>query len=93
MVAVQVAPIAIAIEADQSCFQFYHTGVLDDSSCGTNLDHGVLLVGYDTDSKSGKDYWLVKNSWGTSWGDAGYIKFVRGKNQCGLTLAPSYPTA
>jgi cathepsin L len=93
MVAVQTAPIAIAIEADQSCFQFYHTGVLDDSSCGTNLDHGVLLVGYDTDAKSGKDYWLVKNSWGTSWGDAGYIKFVRGKNQCGLTLAPSFPSA
>jgi len=86
-------PVAIAIEADQACFQFYHRGVLDDASCGTNLDHGVLLVGFDTDSASSKDYWLVKNSWGKSWGDNGYIKFVRGKNQCGLTLAASYPIA
>jgi len=93
LTAVNSQPIAIAIEADQSCFQFYHSGVLDDKSCGTNLDHGVLLAGYDTDAASGKDYWLVKNSWGASWGDKGYIKFVRGKNQCGLTLAASYPIA
>jgi cathepsin L len=92
MTALNLQPVAIAIEADQACFQFYHSGVLDDKSCGTNLDHGVLLVGYDTDAASGKDYWLVKNSWGTSWADKGYIKFVRGKNQCGLTLAASYPT-
>jgi len=91
--AVNSQPIAIAIEADQACFQFYSSGVLDDRSCGTNLDHGVLLAGYDTDAASGKDYWLVKNSWGLSWGDKGYIKFVRGKNQCGLTLAASYPIA
>jgi len=93
LIAVNKQPISIAIEADQACFQFYHSGVLDDASCGTNLDHGVLLAGYDTDAGTGKDYWLVKNSWGASWGDKGYIKFVRGKNQCGLTLAASYPTA
>jgi C1A family cysteine protease len=93
LVAVNKQPISIAIEADQACFQFYSSGVLDDASCGTNLDHGVLLAGYATDSASGKDYWLVKNSWGASWGDKGYIKFVRGKNQCGLTLAASYPVA
>jgi cathepsin L len=91
MEAVKMQPVAIAIEADQACFQFYHSGVLDDASCGTNLDHGVLLVGFDTNS-AGKDYWIVKNSWGTSWGAQGYILFVRGKNQCGLTLAASYPT-
>jgi len=91
MEALKQQPVAIAIEADQACFQFYHKGVLDDASCGTNLDHGVLLAGFDTDAASGKDYWLVKNSWGRSWGDQGYIKFVRGKNQCGLTLAASYP--
>jgi len=93
LVAATQQPIAIAIEADQACFQFYHSGVLDDASCGTNLDHGVLLAGYDTDAATGKDYWLVKNSWGASWGDKGYIKFVRGKNQCGITLAASYPVA
>jgi cathepsin L len=93
MTALLMQPVSIAIEADQACFQFYHKGVLDDASCGTNLDHGVLLVGFDTDATSSKDYWLVKNSWGKSWGDNGYIKFVRGKNQCGLTLAASYPVA
>jgi len=93
MTALLKQPISIAIEADRACFQFYSSGVLDDASCGTNLDHGVLLAGFDTDAASGKDYWLVKNSWGLSWGDKGYIKFVRGKNQCGLTLAASYPQA
>jgi len=91
--AVKKQPIAIAIEADQSCFQFYHKGILDDASCGTNLDHGVLLAGFDTEKESGKDYWVVKNSWGASWGFNGYIWFIRGKNQCGLTLAASYPIA
>jgi len=93
LAAVEKAPIPVAIEADQSCFQFYHSGVLDDASCGTNLDHGVLAVGYATDAATGKDYWRVKNSWGASWGDKGYIKFVRGKNQCGIALMASYPTA
>jgi cathepsin L len=89
--ALQKQPISIAIEADQSCFQFYHGGVLDDASCGTNLDHGVLAVGLGTDSTSGKDYWRVKNSWGASWGDKGYISLVYGKNQCGLNQINSYP--
>jgi len=87
--AVAQQPVSIAIEADQDVFQFYSSGVLDDSSCGTNLDHGVLLVGYGTDA--GKDYWIVKNSWGATWGESGYIRFIRNKNQCGLTLSASYP--
>jgi len=91
--AVTQQPTPVAIEADQACFQFYHSGVLDDPSCGTNLDHGVLAVGYDTDGASGKEYWRIKNSWGTSWGDKGYIKFVRGKNQCGVAAMASYPVA
>jgi len=63
--------------------------------CGTNLDHGVLVTGYGTDSTSGKDFWRVKNSWGTSWGEAGYLNIVRGTSssasQCGITEQPSYP--
>jgi len=53
----------------------------------------VLAVGYGTDPASGLAYWKVKNSWGTSWGEAGYILMVRGKDECGIANEPSYPTA
>mmetsp|Transcript_35483 Transcript_35483/g.43836 ORF Transcript_35483/g.43836 Transcript_35483/m.43836 type:complete len:479 (+) Transcript_35483:276-1712(+) len=90
--AVAKQPVAIAIEADQTSFQFYSTGVLT-QNCGTKLDHGVLLVGYG--SENGQDYWLVKNSWGPNWGDHGYIKLARGLSQqggeCGILLSPSFP--
>jgi len=96
MSALAKQPVAIAIEADQSAFQLYKSGVFT-GTCGANLDHGVLAVGYGTDSKDG-DYYLVKNSWGTTWGDKGYIKLGRGasynggKGQCGmLSGPPSYP--
>jgi cathepsin L len=86
--AVDITPVSIAIEADQSGFQLYKSGVFC-GVCGQNLDHGVLLVGYGTDS--GSDYWKVKNSWGTSWGEQGYIRMCRNKNECGLSDEPSYP--
>jgi len=84
-------PVSVAIEADQSCFQFYSGGVLNNPACGTNLDHGVLLVGYGHDEHTALNYWKIKNSWGTSWGEAGYIRFNRGVNQCGIDIAASYP--
>jgi len=89
--AVAQQPVSVAIEADKSAFQLYKSGVLDSSSCGTKLDHGVLVVGYGTDSSVSKDYWKVKNSWGASWGEDGYIRMVRGKNMCGLANQASYP--
>jgi len=88
MSAIATGPISIAIEADQSSFQFYSGGVIT-KGCGKNLDHGVLLVGYGT---STDDYWLVKNSWGASWGADGYVMIKRGSNLCGLASEPSYPT-
>ena len=67
--ALQQQPLAVAIEADKFVFQLHKSGVLDSAKCGTKLDHAVLAVGYGTDEESGLDYWLVKNSWGTTWGD------------------------
>ena len=92
MSALDQQPVSIAIEADQTSFQYYSSGVLTDE-CGTNLDHGVLAVGYGT--MDGTDYYRVKNSWGTSWGDEGYIYLERGGSQtggqCGMLMAASYP--
>jgi len=91
MDAVAQQPVSIAIEADQQAFQFYSGGVLS-GDCGTNLDHGVLIVGYG--SESGQDYWLVKNSWGASWGEKGFVKILKGKagaGECGIKADPSYP--
>jgi len=93
MQAVAQQPVSVAIEADRSVFQFYTGGVMDSSACGTNLDHGVLVVGYGEDN--GSKYWKVKNSWGATWGMNGYILLGRGngsKGTCGILMQPSYPT-
>jgi KDEL-tailed cysteine endopeptidase len=93
LTAIAQQPVSVAVEADQSVFQFYSGGVMD-SACGTALDHGVLAVGYGTDG--GKDYYKVKNSWGADWGMKGYILLGRGakfnpNGQCGIQMAASYP--
>jgi hypothetical protein len=85
--ALQQQPISIAVDA-QSGWQTYSSGVM--KFCfGKQLDHGVLLVGAGTDGST--DYWKVKNSWGKSWGEEGYIRLKRGMNACGLAEAASYP--
>mmetsp|Transcript_62023 Transcript_62023/g.192538 ORF Transcript_62023/g.192538 Transcript_62023/m.192538 type:complete len:383 (-) Transcript_62023:575-1723(-) len=92
MEAVAKQPVAVAIEADQMAFQLYSGGVLT-KECGAKLDHGVLLVGYGTDA-NGIDYWRVKNSWGSSWGEEGYIRLKRGvpkDGECGIKDGPTYP--
>lgn len=93
--AVAQQPVSIAIEADTRYFQSYSSGVLTSSSCGTNLDHGVTLIGYGTEN--GIDYWIVKNSWGTSWGDNGYVKIARSDSTndpgiCGIAMSASFPS-
>jgi cathepsin L len=93
--AVSQHPVSVAIEADSFSFQFYSGGVLS-SDCGAELDHGVLVVGYGEDN--GKKFWKVKNSWGESWGESGYLRIERGSGandgagMCGILSVPSYPT-
>jgi len=90
---VNVGPIAVCIDATDN-FQLYSEGVFNDNTCKNKYDllnHCVLAAGYGVDD--GSDYWLVKNSWGTSWGEEGYIRMARNKdNQCGIATDSWYPT-
>lgn len=93
--AVAMKPVSVAIEADTRYFQSYSSGVLTSSSCGTNLDHGVLVVGYGEEND--QKFWLVKNSWSTTWGDKGYVKIARSDSTndpgiCGIAMQPSFPS-
>ena len=94
--AVAHQPVAVAIEADRAAFQLYAGGIITSPSCGTQLDHGVLVVGYGTED--GQKYWIVKNSWGPDWGENGYVRIARSNATdspgiCGIAMQPSFPIA
>ncbi|XP_053133171.1 cathepsin S-like [Hemicordylus capensis] len=85
-----VGPVAVAIDASQPTFFLFKQGVYDDPKCSQQINHAVLAVGYGT--MGGQDYWLLKNSWGVSFGDEGYIRLARNHgNRCGIANMCSYP--
>ena len=90
MTALQKRPLAVAVQADKIAFQNYKSGVVS-SGCGTNVNHAVVIVGYGTDTTLNQNYFLVRNSWGPRWGDAGHIKiaFATARNlagSCGINM-------
>lgn len=95
--AVAHQPVSVAIEADARSFQLYGGGVFDDVACGTELNHGVLVVGYGQSEVNGTEmpYWKIKNSWGPLWGDGGFIRILRNaensEGECGIAMMASYP--
>ncbi|KAK8913935.1 Oryzain alpha chain [Platanthera zijinensis] len=90
--AVANQPVSVAIEGSGRAFQLYSSGIFSEK-CGVNLDHGVTAVGYGVEN--GKEYWIVKNSWGTDWGEDGYIRLARNvglsSGKCGIAMQASYP--
>ena len=87
-------PISIAIDASHRSLQLYTHGIYSEPKCGNTtatLDHAVLVVGYGTDEITGMDYWIIKNSWSATWGEAGYFRMARNKGMCGVALMASYP--
>jgi xylem cysteine proteinase len=93
--AVAKQPVSVGLEASSMTVQLFKGGVIT-SGCSTNLDHGVLIVGYDT-APNGQEYWIVKNSWGAKWGLGGYMHIAMGSQNkgagvCGINMMASYPT-
>lgn len=91
--ALTIGPVSIGVDASGLAFKFYKSGIIK-KFCGTAIDHAVLLVGYGTEK--GTDYWLVKNSWTSDWGENGYFRILRDMSKkdegvCGELQTPSYP--
>ena len=89
--ALSLKPLAVSIQADQPTFQSYKSGIFNSGDCGSSLNHATNVVGWG--SEDGVDYWVMRNSWGKSWGESGYmrIQIVEGGGICGVQLEPLYP--
>ena len=85
-------PNAVALDASQEVYQQYTSGIITTTACGTNIDHANLAVGYSVGTIAG-DYWIVQNSWGTDWGEKGYVKIgmASGAGICGINKQVEYP--
>jgi len=92
MAAITMGPTAVTVEADSLVFQMYQSGIVNSPECGNELNHAITAVGYGT--KGRQDYYIVRNSWGSSWGNAGYINIaaVPGKGICGIQQVSVWPT-
>ena len=93
--ALNLQPVSIAIQASTKSFQLYQSGIYTDfEGCGTDIDHAVVLVGYDNNDKN--EYYILRNSWGAEWGEEGYMRIAKSKKyepsgMCGLLEYPMYP--
>ena len=86
-------PLSVSVDAESNGFGYYKSGIYSSSTCGTSLDHATLVVGWG--SSNGQEYWIMKNSWGTSWGEKGYMRLAiqDGAGICGIQKEPLYPTS
>ncbi|KAK8805866.1 hypothetical protein WA158_002522 [Blastocystis sp. Blastoise] len=94
LAAIALNPVSLALEADSYVFQYYVSGIINEESCGTFINHGVVAVGYETDKVSTIPYILIRNCWGSSWGMEGYVKIAhqdKGEGICGMNTRASYP--
>lgn len=91
-IAVQSSILSVVVDASRYEFQTYTSGIFTSTSCGTNLNHTANIVGWGV-SDEGMEYWIMRNLWGTSWGDQGYMKLeiVDGQGLCGIQSEPLYP--
>ena len=91
--ALQLGPVSVAVAASSSTFRLYKSGIISSTACGTSINHAVNMVGYGV--SLGTPYWIIRNSWGTSWGEQGYFKVLRSSTVstsiCGILSLSSYP--
>lgn len=91
--ALSVNPLKVSIRASDLSFKQYATGIYNDTACGTEHNHATLVVGWGHQEEGGVEYWIMKNSWGSDWGEAGYIRLqiIEGDGNCGIQMWPYYP--